>query len=766
MRTDASRLAPLGYSSRSRCRVAARRREYRTAWAALIALTVVAATGCLGGDRGVSLRKSPYNPLTEQLKLMSRGGPEATERTEQILRRYDLKRDLSGDWQPVIAKLQEIQVQEPQPEVQYSIAELSYIAGKKAELTAPERAVDLYGTAVANAYLYLFDDRLSYLRNPYDPQFRGACDLYNQSLEGALRILAKRGLLKPGASHRCTVGGHSVDLTVAIRAPTWQADDFDRFEFVNDYEVKGLTNQYRTYGLGVPLIAVRAKKDTGAPTERYYPPDLSFPVTAFLRISPQRRTDKEMAASLELYDPLADADTVVKGRAVPLQSDLSTPLAYFLNNPAFQDNDIATAGLLNPGESQKVKGLYMLEPYQPGKIPVVMVHGLWSSPLTWMQMFNDLRALPEIRERYQFWFFLYPTGQPFWISAAQFREELALMRQNLDPRLEQPALGQMVLVGHSMGGLVSKLQTLTSADDYWNIVSDRPFSEVKGPPEAKQAVERVVYFQANPSIRRVITLGTPHRGSNFASWPTRLVASYFITLPEMITGTSQKLKRENPGLFRENTMIDISTSIDSLAPESPILPVMLATPTPPWVKYHNVVGVVEESDWKSRLAGKIAGRGDGVVAYDSAHLDNVASEIVVPADHLHVHSHPRAVLEVRRILLEHLRDVDNNRRFEPWRQVQPASTTGGRSRGDAGWGSPAAPPAFDATSQRDRNASATDGPHIALTHSPGMTYPKPPTHARISPNTAETPAETPAPTMSIPATTRLPAPNGWQPWSQ
>ncbi len=125
-------------------------------------------------------------------------------------------------------------------------------------------------------------------------------------------------------------------------------------------------------------------------------------------------------------------------------------------------------------------------------------------------------------------------------------------------------------------------------------------------------------------------------------------------------------------------MIDISTSIDSLSPDSPILPVMLSTPTPPWVKYHNVVGVTEEDTWKNRIAGHIAGRGDGVVAYDSAHLDNVASEIVVPADHLSVHSHPRSVLEVRRILLEHLRDVDAGRQFDPNRQVQLAKNNDGR----------------------------------------------------------------------------------------
>ena len=76
----------------------------------------------------------------------------------------------------------------------------------------------------------------------------------------------------------------------------------------------------------------------------------------------------------------------------------------------------------------------MVEPYDPAKIPVVMVHGLWSSPLTWMEMFNDLRAFPEIRDQFQFWFYLYPTGQPFWISAAEMRKDLEVLHNTLDPR--------------------------------------------------------------------------------------------------------------------------------------------------------------------------------------------------------------------------------------------------------------------------------------------------------------------------------------------
>ena len=125
----------------------------------------------------------------------------------------------------------------------------------------------------------------------------------------------------------------------------------------------------------------------------------------------------------------------------------------------------------------------MLEPYQPGKIPVVLVHGLLSSPLTWTPLFNDLRADPELRERFQFWFYFYPTGNPYLATAADLRRDLdrAAGRPRPAEHRTRPSTS-MVLVGHSMGGLVSKLLTVDSGDDFWKLVSDRPFDDLKLQP--------------------------------------------------------------------------------------------------------------------------------------------------------------------------------------------------------------------------------------------------------------------------------------------
>jgi pimeloyl-ACP methyl ester carboxylesterase len=424
--------------------------------------------------------------------------------------------------------------------------------------------------------------------------------------------------------------------------------------------------------LGVPLIAVRANHKEESPAERYYPPGLCFPVTAFLRVESQTREQINAniyRCTLELYDPLFSSDIAVCNRLVPLETDLTVPLAYFLENPAFKEKDITTIGLFNPNKAQGIKGLYMVEPYDPNRIPVVMVHGLWSSPTTWMEMFNDLRAFPEIRSRFQFWFFLYPSGQPFWVSGAQLRDTLAEVRATLDPEIRNPNLDQLVLVGHSMGGLVSMLQTLESGDDFWRLLSNKPLDDLRATPEEKARLAKSFYFHPNPSIKRVVTIGTPHRGSDFANDATRELGRRLIHLPEMMLELGAKLTLTNPGFFTNKELLTTTTSIDSLAPDCPIFPVMLRAPRASWTGYHNVMGVVP----RRTILGRVSEEGDGVVSVKSARLPNAASEIIVAADHLDVHRHPLAILEVRRILLEHMSAISAP---SPFAAVQPVSNVG------------------------------------------------------------------------------------------
>lgn len=617
-----------------------------------VAVLALLICGC-ATTQYVSLRKTPKNPLAEQLQLFSRSGPQPSPRVMQVLRRYGLATEMGDEGHELLRKLEDFNDREPTSESRYALAEIAYISAVKAKSHDKNAALGLYGSAVRHAYQYLFDYQVTWRRNVYDPEFRGACNLYNTALEGMLRMIAANNGLRPGSKYQIAVGNRECDVAIVSCGRDWTGEEFERFEFVSDYESQGLTNHYHTYGLGVPLIGVRRKPDELPPSEQFYPPGLSLPVTAFLRVLPSEAaatSGEQRHAQLELYDPLTSQEIDIAGTRVPLESDLSTPLAYFLNKPSLEV--LGTLGLVHPDDYDNMQGLYMVQPYEPGKIPVLMVHGLWSSPITWMEMFNDLRSDPQIRKHFQFWFYLYPTGQPFWVSAAQLRGDLAEARQILDPNRQQAALDQMVLVGHSMGGLVSELQALASGDAYWRAVSDQPIQLIKAADDVKAQLVSTFYFQPNQSIRRVISIGTPHRGSRFANEATRFLSRKLIDMPQMLVRESQQLYRENPGAFKGKSLLKVPTSIDSLSPECPILPVMLQTPRPPWVKHHNIVGVVQDDP----LLKKVSGTGDGVVRYESAHLDQVESELVVNADHLHVHRHPISVLEVRRILLMHLKE--------------------------------------------------------------------------------------------------------------
>lgn len=657
----------------------------------LVAL-VVTSTGCTS-TKYLAMREVRANSLNAPLALLGRNGPSITERSRNALKRFGLLEEYERERGKSVVSIRKAIDETHDSELIYALSELAYVEGKRAEqLKDDASALNFFGIALTNSYDYLFSDDLSMERNPYDPQFRRVCEIYNESLEDTLRLLCADDKLRPGLSYTVSTPERSVTVRTATRGG-WDPDEFDRFEFVSDYNIQTLHNRHMTFGLGVPLIAVRKPSDSTDPREKYYPEGLSYSVTAMMRCSfpnrplgdPDVRTTggvghgtsqignaigtdldasrQRLGASpesiLEFYDPLQANQVRLTSHWVPLETDLTTPLAFFLDSPEFRSRNRVTEGLINPNKTQNQRGLFMLEPYDPNRIPVVMIHGLWSSPLTWMDMFNDLRSYPEIRSRYQFWFYLYPSGQPFWLSATQLRRDLAEMRQAIDRNHRDVSLDKMVLVGHSMGGLVSRMQTIDSGDDFWQIVSDQPPEKLKGPEDARDRLVSNLYFRPNQSIKRVVTIGTPHRGSNFANDYTRWLASRVISLPQIALATGQSLARENPGFFRDTKLLTASNAIDSLAPDSPIFPVMMRAKKAEGVKYHNIIGVVE----KRGIFGKSTKKGDGIVELASAKMEDVESEVIINAEHTTIHTTDKAILEVRRILLEHLQEVDQNVRF-------------------------------------------------------------------------------------------------------
>src|SRR5205823_4136676 len=272
----------------------------------------------------------------------------------------------------------------------------------------------------------------------------------------------------------------------------------------------------------------------------------------------------------------------------------------------------------------------------PNRIPVVFVHGLISTPFDWVKTINGLQADPEIRKRYQFWVFAYPTGNPVLYSALRLREELAQV-DKLYPNHKD-----YVLVGHSMGGLLSRIQVSKMSRTDWEQTLGRPAEQLFAGLEPASIVKKATIFNANPRIKRVVFVCTPHRGSEMASGGIGTFAIKLISLPtDLATTMKSQIPEET---LRKLNNGRLPNSVSNLAPKSPYLAVLNNEPIQ--TSYHSIIGNRGKS-------GPLAGSSDGVVPYWSSHLDGAKSECIVPGPHGSCQL-PQTIAELDRILRLHL----------------------------------------------------------------------------------------------------------------
>jgi pimeloyl-ACP methyl ester carboxylesterase len=614
---------------------------------------------------------------------------ELSPRTLQTLRQWDLAHLYDEKPDEAIAKLNEVVLRDPQPELVFTLAEMNYVRGRKTEKHDAARATAYYYLCAGYAYHYLFDDpprpapdlETTQANRPrqlpsdasaeppilavprssiFDPRFRLACDLYNAGLAKLIAAAQRVGQLDPRQQLRMpTPDGQGFTLSVKHSGFTWKPEEFGKLLICSDYSVVGLANQHRNYGLGVPVIATRAlggdKEDAA---RRFYPHEACFAATVFFRFEGTLADlGTQRCGRMELYNPLTIQAVEAAGQTVPLETDLTTPLAYFLAHSNLSDfTDYV--GFLRGDLIRAQTGMRMLAPYQPGKIPVVLVHGLLSSPLTWAPVINDLLADPVLRERYQFWYYYYPTAAPYLSTAANLRQELQQLRDEVDPRHQDVALDNMVFVGHSMGGLIANLMTIDSDNDFWKIVSkNEPFDKLNLPADARDELERTFFFHRQNCVKRVVFIATPHRGSKLSPSPLGRLASSLVQMPSELKMVHSDIVKDNPGLAKVLRERALPTSIDLLKPGAPALKLMAHRPRPDNVHYHTIAGTIKSATTKFEF-WLIGGSddGDGVVPFSSAHIDDADSEVTVRADHFHVHHHPLAIQEVRRILMEHYQE--------------------------------------------------------------------------------------------------------------
>ncbi|HYL59724.1 MAG TPA: hypothetical protein VEU51_12715 [Candidatus Acidoferrales bacterium] len=607
-------------------------------WTAALAIIALFACGC-ATPVGVKHLDEQSAHRELNANILSTGKP--SDYSTQLLERTALSERFNSEPEPVLAELNSGLGRTDERDRLFALSELSFAHAEESGNQS------YYLASAAYAYAFLFPANPADAPGPYDPRLTLAIDLYNRGI--ALGLATKGGKEVDLSGRQLSLPFGTLELGVNQAEFNYGGNHLIDFVSLAELEVRGLRNTYRKAGIGAALSA-RVEPQVNGTANRWIPPNAKVPVTAFVRLDDPRRamSDGRLRGTVELYDENETPVVKVGPYSVPLESDPSAALAYRLEGApvwdfeiaGFRSGDFSFPGVGNNSDSS---GLFMLHPYHPGLIPVVLVHGTASSPARWAEMANELLGDPTIASHYQLWFFIYNSGNPIVLSAMRLRESLQAVRKDVDPAGKDPALNEMVVIGHSQGGLLTKMMVVDSGNRFWNNVTSVPFDQAQLDPETRDLASRAMFFKPQPFVTRVIFIATPHRGSYMASNPVVKFGNKFLNLPGGLAKTAVAL-----GKLRETSMTGtpfaIPTALDNMDASNRFIKALSATPIAPGVKVHSIIpvkgdGPPEEGD-------------DGVVEYRSAHIDGVESELVVRSGHS-TQATPQTIEEVRRILYEH-----------------------------------------------------------------------------------------------------------------
>jgi pimeloyl-ACP methyl ester carboxylesterase len=299
---------------------------------------------------------------------------------------------------------------------------------------------------------------------------------------------------------------------------------------------------------------------------------------------------------------------------------------------------------VSPAAFQPI-GLSMVRSNTSGKIPVVLVHGLWGSPRNWIAMIDALEADPFVRDRYQFLTYGYSGRTTITHSAYQLRRELQAARERFDCEHTDAAWERTILIGHSMGGLLCKMMAQDSGRALWDLLAQQPYEKILGPSDARELLRAELVYKPVPTVRRMVFVATPHRGSRLACGAIRDLGSRLVPPPEALLKAHAALIAANqPDAFSPIFRAGLVTSLDQLAWENPLLLAIDKLPIDPLVRRHSIIAE------GSMLPGSL--RGDGLVSRESAHHEGAESEVIVNAGHICLEN-AQVIAEVARILKDH-----------------------------------------------------------------------------------------------------------------
>lgn len=629
--------------------------------AVLLPCAVLAACSAPVGVKHLSPREQQRQLASNALTT-----DEPSDASQIVLRRHNLAATYEDQPELALVTLRAVALAErPTGDELFALAELSYRHAQASGSQPYALAAAVY------AYAFLFPADPAQRPSPIDARLRWAADIYAAGLSRAMADADSNTLVLKTTSLALPWG--TLEIEIDTDEMEWSGRRLSDFVPTAQYELYGLNNRYRQPGIGVPLAA-KPLSDVEVESEGdLIQEKVRVPVTAVLRIADPRRQvgAAVITGALDLILVDEHDSIAIDGVSVPLEIDRSATLAVTLAEVGFWQQELSSF-LGDAIGTRKTAALTARMPYRPGRIPLVLVHGTNSSPGRWADMVNDLENDPRIRSRYQFWFFSYDSGNPISYSAMLLRRALRAAGERFDPDGRDACLQEMVVIGHSQGGLLTKMTVIDSGNAFWENISGRPFAEARLSDHSRELLQEALFITPLPFVSRVIFVSTPHHGSYLASYEiVSRLASRLISMPRDVLVIGADLVRDPA--YSAFKMQRLPTSLDNMSPSQPFIKTLVKIPVAPTVPAHSIIPVLGDGPLEDEV--------DGVVAYQSAHIDGVESELVVHHSGHSTQGDPRTVDEVRRILLEHVEKAPCG--LAPPRTTnprQPGSTQPGQPR--------------------------------------------------------------------------------------
>ena len=500
-----------------------------------------------------------------------------------------------------------------------------------------------------HAYAYLFFTERTPAERGLEERQTQVRDYYNYAVERVVTTVFAQ--VKEGNQDAMTTGVLPAPAPWTLMLQLDQVEQQGRLAIpeamlpASALRFKGIRNQYRRDGFGTEMVAVMADEPVDLEMGEdlaVRPGHVSFMptpnVTLVLRFDGRSLSEVlgTSAVTLHALDPLLHTDIALGSFNVPLAANYTAGYGVWLAQSGFAGNSLRTlfgmkAGLERPH-------LFLLQPYDPQRRVLLLIHGLASSPEAWVTLGNDVLGDEALRKHYQIWLMYYPTNLPLAYNHMAVRATVLRALNHLDPERDDPASRQMVLVGHSMGGVISRLMvSTTQGDRLWKGLAMDQLPEGVDPAQVRSEVGPLLTFDFMPEVGAAVFIAAPHRGSPKANGMmaalVRKLSRVPLALQERYQHTAQ-IATDLPDR--------LPLSIDNLSEGDPFIRAIADLPMRPGLEYHSIIA-------RQKEAGPLGDSSDGVVPYASAHLDGAMSENIVTHGHS-VQENPQAILHLRRIL--------------------------------------------------------------------------------------------------------------------